>query len=461
MFSGNPFLSIEWILTIILFISNSAFSAGKRMKVEPLKKISQISQGGEAQTGQSTDGKKRKRGIIPPYIGNEIPFIEEEESPDNKKPPSISSIANINLPPDNTPPIGNISQSVRRGSTEATSSDARPVSNHSNGEPTSKALSASNEVTEKPAKLVTPDISHTSGPTESPNSILTELLPMDKLIRLELRNKETQSTFRQFTQLIENKDIEGYRELLDRLLTEGTPLQVLIIFHILKIKGNTLLHWLSVAHSKELDQELKHILEAFGAYSEQPEESFSRPLWEIRKEITLRKLNRNSLWQLESVVDLDDFEPAVLLKNGQIQNYDRALKRELITPGNTRLFLAVAMGNTNTREGLFDLLKRINKDLPFNEKFIKETKLFATLLTPSLYIKNQQGLTPLQLAIQTAKTQKDGTVAILSRAETIVGIDTSVDSSINNKRKLLWKRVGIGIAVTAIGAAATCAYMFY
>ena len=361
--------------------------------------------------------------------------------------------------PDNDPSIGDISRSGARNFTAAKPSDVQPVSDNPKEESASRFLSVPDETVEDSTNIVTPDISGTSSQTQKPESTLLELLPMDMLIRLEQQNEETQNVAEQFTQLIKNRDIEGFRKLLERLLTEGTPLQVLVVFHVIAIKGNTLLHWLSTVHSKELDQELKHMLEAFGAYNEQPEGSFSRSLWEIRREIALKKLNRNSLWKLESVVDLDDFKPAVLLRNERIQNYYRVLKRELMTPGKTRFFIAITRGNTKTEEDLFGLLKSINKVLPFDEEFIEETKQFVTLLTPPLYIKNQQGLSPLQVALQTSKTKKDNTVAILSQAETIMGIDTNTDSSLNSKRKLLWKRIGIGAAVTAIGA--TCAYMFY
>lgn len=87
MLTRNPFISSEWILTIILFISHSAFSAGKRMKFEPFQKIPRTSQEHETQTSNPPGKKKKQREIIPPYIEGDIPDIAEEESVD--KPPPL------------------------------------------------------------------------------------------------------------------------------------------------------------------------------------------------------------------------------------------------------------------------------------------------------------------------------------------------------------------------------------
>ena len=443
----------QWVWLALLFASHSVFPAEiLSLKLLSIKEVPKASHpANELQTDKNnkplmkpTSGNlvKKSTGMRPHYIDfNSIPdSITQEDN--NRKSPSISSIPDIKDDELPDPDIGDIPDSIAEEAPDITAPHIRSISDNTTRGSTIATTSQSEDASDK---------------IQKPESTPLKSSSIYMLINLEQLKAETQNIAQKFKQLIIDNDIEGYRGLLNQTLTEKSPLQVLVIFHIIKIQRNTLLHWMATAHSKEFRQELKYMLEAFGAYNERSQESLSNSLWEMRQEIALKELDRDSLWKSKSVMDLNNFKPVVLLRNNKIKSFYRSLKRELLTPGNTRRFLSAITGKTG--EDLFDLLKRIKISLHSDKDFIEETRQFVTLLTPPLYIKNPQGLTPLQRAISTSTKRKASTVAILSEAEKIIGIDTNTDSPLHNKRRLLLRRIGIGTAI-ALGIT-SCAYVFH
>ena len=436
IFVKNFFTPSHWVFVVLLLVSNSVFPAGDKLEFKLLQiipKRSGVNQMGEAQSGKKKRSPQQRRS--PKKItGSTLREITENSTGTR------------------SPGIGHISDSIIQKSIEEIPRVGE-ISNNTVENPNLILFDTSDNSEEGPSKIV-PYVDDISDKPQKPNPTLNGLLPLNMLIALEQQNVEIRNVAEKFTQFIINGDIKGYRRLLDYILTRRTPLQVFIIFQVITTEGNTLLHWMSTVHSKEWNQELKYMLEAFGVYNEQSGDSFQ----EMRKEIALTELDQDNLWEAESVTDLNNFEPAVLLSTQQIQDYYSALNKELLTPGNTRLFLSTITGKTQTGVGFFDLVKKIKAILSPNNKFITEIRQLTKLLTPPLYIKNQKGLTPLQMALHTSKNRKNGTIAILSRAEATIRIDTNTVSSVNSNRYWAWGTIGIGTTV-AIGA--TCAYMFY
>lgn len=432
IFAKNFFTPGQWVFVGLLLVSNSVFPLGDRLK--PLKTISNRSNvnqaGEEAQSG--TKRRSHEQRKLPKRISRSD-FHEILGNSNGTKSPDIGHIADsiIQRSIEEIPRIGEIPNDIA-------------------GDSNSVFFDIPDDSAEDNNTLIVPYVGDISDKLKKTETTLNNLPSIRQLIALEQRNVETRSIAEKFTQVILNRDIKGYRSLLDYILKRNTPLQVFIVFQVTTIEGNTVLHWLSTVHSKEWNQELKYMLGAFGVYDKQSGDT----LQEMRKEIALTELDQDNLWESESVTDLNNFEPAMFLKNQQIQDSYDSLSRELLKPGNTRLFLATITRKTHTGKSFFDLVKRITEILSSNSNFIEEIKQITKLITPPLYIKNQRGLTPLQMALHTSKNRRNETVTLLSKAEASIEIDTDTISSVNNKKHLVWIST-----VVAIGA--TCAYMFY
>ena len=458
----------QWAWIALLLVSHSV-SPAEKLKLSPMKRIPRAS---HPANGVQTDTRhkpasgnlvKKSNGRMPFYIDfSAIPdSITQEDS--NKKPPSISPIPDriIKEVEAMDPDIGDIPDNITEEASDIAMPDIGDIPDNITEEASDIAMPdmgfGSDNTTKESTTVIAP---HNDTPSEiqKPKSSPAKLLPMHRFINHELGSPKIQDTAQRLAQFIKNGNIKEFRRLLSHTLQNKSPLQVLVIFHMVTKEGNTLIHWMATTHSKEFSQELKYILEAFGAYNEQIEKSPRNSLREMRQEIALMELDLDSLWQTESTTHLDDFEPAKMLKKTNTLSYYKSMIGELLTLGNTRRFLSIIADKTQ-EEDFFDLLKNVKIAFPSDQDFIREADQLIRLLTPPLYIKNLQGLTPLQLAIKTSRKKEDGTVVVLSRAEKIIGIDTNTDSSSHNKRISLLRRFGIGTAIV-VGATA-CAYVFY
>ena len=460
IFIKQVLISNQWAWIALLLVSHSVSPSEKlTSRLFPIKRIPKASH----PANESGESVKKSNGRMPFYIDfSSIPdSITQADS--NKKPPSISPIPDriIEEVEARDPDMGDIPDNITEEASDIAMPDMGDIPDNITKEASDIAMPdmgfGSDNTTEESTTAIAP-YNDTPSKIQKPKSSPSKLLPMHRFINHELGNPKIQDTAQRLTQFIKNGNIKGFRRLLSHTLQNKSPLQVLVIFHMVTKEGNTLLHWMATTHSKEFNQELKYILEAFGAYNEQIEKSSRNSLREMRQEIALKELDRDSLWQTESTTHLDDFEPAKMLKKTNTLSYYKSMIGELLTLGNTRRFLSIIAEKTQ-EEDFFDLLKNVKTAFSSDQDFIREADQLIRLLTPPLYIKNLQGLTPLQLAIKTSRKKEDSTVVILSRAEKIIGIDTNTDSSSHNKRILLLRRFGIGTAIV-VGATA-CAYVFY
>ena len=256
-------------------------------------------------------------------------------------------------------------------------------------------------------------------------SLREEIRSMDTLIFSSGQNFEIQDIIQRLVQAVESEDSMGFRILIKHILELHSPAEVLFVLHtIQESTGNNLIHLLANARSRELVYELKTLAEAFMPFDRKNSslDGLGGDIIPLEfREVALMERDRTNLWELDVPVDLEGTEFVQAVKKEDLMLYYKARNTELLKPGNTKYLLALFYGNT--RSSIYDFFEgiQINKETFAGEK----EDLFKWFTLP-LYRRNKTGLTPLQIAQRVSeKTRQSGAFGILSRAETILGIDTS------------------------------------
>lgn len=268
----------------------------------------------------------------------------------------------------------------------------------------------------------------TVGPQEL--SVREEIRSMDTLIFSSGQNFEIQNIIQRLVQAVESGDSMGFRILIKHILELHSPAEVLFVLHtIQESTGNNLIHLLANTRSRELVYELKTLMEAFMPFDRKSSSLDGLGEDIIPSEfrgVNLMEKDRQNLWELGAPVDLKNAEFTQAVQKEDLMPYYEVRNKEFTKRGNTKYLLALIYGNTTERNFLYDFFERIQIN---KETFVREREDLFKWFTLPLYRRNKKGETPLQIAQRVSKkTGQSEAFGILSRAETILGIDTSQTS---------------------------------
>ena len=276
--------------------------------------------------------------------------------------------------------------------------------------------------------------------------------PLANQVLFEQNHPDVREVAERLFQAVKEGRIEEYRDLLKFILAKKTPLQVLVIFHVIRDgEGNGLLHWMAQAHTPDFVRELKYMMEAFnvkipaeeaadpGDFLRQTQRkslsefwpgttSGDRSLYRIRKKLPLMALLEEQARESRLFVETSQWKQDRWIQQGQRILLEE-LKAAVLKEGEAPALLAALRGDAFAYKApLFDSLINGNQSgSPARRALLEEMNTLALLLTPPLYTGNKKGQSPLQLAEKTAPKEQKDMKTLLQAAEKHFDIDTLTD----------------------------------